>query len=218
MATVLTKLRKVDETASTDNVSGHGMDGQKKPVLGLGWHVWPTVCLLLCGSGTSVSARPVTNDYHVIVDRNLFGLRPVPPAPGPEPATPPKITLTGITTILGDKEVLMKVQVPSKPPQPPKDESLILSEGQRKDGIQVLAINLKTDDVTIDDFGTVVTLNLEKAPNSTRRGRYPSAHPLANPLPTDGGPVVSCCRPPLTPFGFQPHLPLPRLGRKCAPD
>src|SRR5262249_11748520 len=42
------------------------------------------------------------------------------------------------------------------------DESLILSEGQRQGGIRVVAINTKTDDVTIDDFGTVVTLNLEK--------------------------------------------------------
>jgi hypothetical protein len=125
--------------------------------------VYMSAFLFACTNAVAAPARSPTNDYGVIVERNLFGLRPLPPPPaGPEPPAPPKITLTGITTILGDKEVLMKVRIPSQPPQPPKDESLILSEGQRKDGIQVLAINLKTDDVTIDDFGTVVTLNLEK--------------------------------------------------------
>jgi hypothetical protein len=70
--------------------------------------------------------------------------------------------LTGITTILGNKRALLKVQFPSKPPQPAKEQSCILSEGQRDGAIKVLQINEKTAIVKVDNSGTVMEITFEK--------------------------------------------------------
>src|SRR5260221_849290 len=65
------------------------------------------------------------NPYQSIVDRNVFSLKP--PAPPADPAevnkpTVVKITLTGVTTILGNKRVLMKTAPPpGKPGEGPKN-------------------------------------------------------------------------------------------------
>src|SRR5580765_7113869 len=62
--------------------------------------------------------NPAGNPYQGIVDRNVFGLRPPPPPPDPElnKPPPPKITLTGITTILGNARALMKTPPPAAKP------------------------------------------------------------------------------------------------------
>src|SRR5437763_1437553 len=55
--------------------------------------------------------------YALIIERNIFGLKPAPaPAPTVESNRPPtaKIILTGITTILGDKRTLLKVLPPQR--------------------------------------------------------------------------------------------------------
>src|SRR3954454_9852421 len=84
-----------------------------------------------------------SNPYQGIVDRNVFGLKPPPVAPRPEDnkPPPPKIILTGITTILGNKRALMNVAMPPKPPDPAKQKSFILAEGQRDGDIEVLEID-----------------------------------------------------------------------------
>ena len=79
----------------------------------------------------------------------MFGLKPPPPPPTPEAnkPPPPKITLQGITTFVGIKRVLFKVQMPPKPGDPPKGEqSFILAEGQRDGDIEVLEIDDKPGD------------------------------------------------------------------------
>ena len=43
----------------------------------------------------------------------------------------------GIMSIFGQLQVLFKVAIPAKAEQPAKDESYILSEGQRQDEIEV---------------------------------------------------------------------------------
>src|SRR5438876_6958948 len=82
------------------------------------------------------------NPYQGIVDRNVFALKPPPAPQRPEDnkPPPPTIKLTGITTILGNKRVLMNVQMPAKPPEPAKLQSFILTEGQRDGEIEVLEI------------------------------------------------------------------------------
>src|SRR5205823_4883306 len=62
--------------------------------------------------------------------------------------TMPRITLTGITTILGNKRALMTVQLPGKPTQ-----SFALAEGERSGGIEVLEINEKIGSVRINRLG-----------------------------------------------------------------
>src|SRR5581483_5606915 len=68
------------------------------------------------GAGVVFAARALTADdstgpYHGIVDRNVFNLKPPTQVTKPEEPRipPPKITLTGIFTILGGKRAGFKV-------------------------------------------------------------------------------------------------------------
>lgn len=81
-----------------------------------------------------------------------------------KPPVPPltQITLTGITTIIGKKLVLLKLQSPAKPFQPQKEESCILSEGQKDGAIEVLQIDPKSARVKVRNAGTVMVLTFEK--------------------------------------------------------
>jgi hypothetical protein len=121
-------------------------------------------CVL--GSGMQGSPADATgHPYAAIAERNLFNLRPPPPATPPEPPPPPvpKITLTGITTILGNKRALFKVQPQGKPPAPgAKDEFYILAEGQRDGDVEVLAIDDEAGIVKLNNHGTVQELSLDK--------------------------------------------------------
>jgi len=122
---------------------------------------------------TAAPAVPVVtsdtsdNPYQSIVDRNVFSLKP--PAPPADPAevnkpTVVKITLTGMTTILGNKRVLMKTAPPpGKPGEGPKSElSYILTEGERQGDIEVLEIDEKGGSVKVNNAGTIQTLTFEK--------------------------------------------------------
>jgi hypothetical protein len=143
------------------------------------------VCLasglvLNAGARADNSVLP-NNPYAPIVVRNVFGLNPPQPvdpnATQAEP--PPKITLNGITSILGQLQALFKVAVAAKAGQPAKDESYILSEGQRQDEIEVIQIDEKNCLVTFNNHGTVQELPLVKA----------NAAAVSTPTPAQGGPV-----------------------------
>jgi hypothetical protein len=146
------------------------------------------VSLVAIITTVAAAGEPTTNLYQGIIDRNVFRLRPSLPAQPAEPdhPSPPKITLTGITTILGDKEVLMKVLMPARPGESPKEQSFILAEGQQEGELRVLKVNEKTGDVTINDFGTVLTLNLDKD-----GAKLSDAQPPARPLPFGRVPSVA---------------------------
>ncbi len=109
------------------------------------------------------------NPYALIVARNIFGLNPPPPptqAPTAEP--PAKITPNGIMSIFGNLQVLFKVAGTAKPGQPPgKDQSYILSVGQRQDDIEVTRIDEKNNLVTFNNHGLVQELPLANAPALT---------------------------------------------------
>lgn len=86
------------------------------------------------------------NPYASIVTRNVFGLNPVPvvdPNAQPPGPPPPKITLTGITTIFGPAEALFKVDGVVRDGRPPQDESYIFTEGESQDDVEVTAIDTK---------------------------------------------------------------------------
>ncbi len=130
--------------------------------------VGPFACALLlyCLSITFVSANTDSNPYQSIVDRNVFGLKdpPPPPPPGPDPGKTqsPPITLTGIMTILGKKTAFMSFPAPAKPPEPAKQSSIMLTEGQRDGEIEVLQIDEKGGSVKVSSYGTVTNLTFEK--------------------------------------------------------
>jgi hypothetical protein len=117
-------------------------------------------------SAIALPAYAVTSGspYTGIVDRNVFGLKPpTPVAPPTAPEPPPgNITLTGITTILGNKRALLKVSTPPRPPEPAKDENLMLTEGQRDGAVEVLEINEKTGSVKVNNGGQITTLTFDK--------------------------------------------------------
>ena len=114
--------------------------------------------LLLCGGAQAITDDSA-NPYQGIVDRNVFGLKPPTPQAKIEDKKTdlPPIILTGITTILGNKRVLMNVQPPGKPVQ-----SFILTEGQRDGEIEVLEIDEKAGSVKVSQSGTIVPLTFEK--------------------------------------------------------
>jgi len=123
--------------------------------------------LAICTVARAVPAESSDNPYQSIIDRNVFSLKPPPPPPDPSEANKPqalKITLTGITTIFGDKRVLMKTAAPpGKPGEAPKTEqSYILTVGQREGEIEVIDIDEKAGSVKVNNAGSVQTLTFEK--------------------------------------------------------
>jgi hypothetical protein len=115
------------------------------------------------------------NPYSSIVTRNVFGLNPVPvvdPNAQPPGPPPPKITLTGITTIFGPAEALFKVAGVVRAGGPPKDESYIFTEGEAQDDVEVTAIDTKKNIVTFTNHGVVQVIPLVDGVAST--GSAPS--------------------------------------------
>lgn len=121
----------------------------------------------LCAGGTQVQAKisdAAAERFEAIPRRNVFSLVPAeqPPAPATQPAALPKILLTGITTILGNKRALLKKAPPSAAGPGGKEESLFLTEGQREGEIEVLQIDEKAETVKVNNSGTVMTLTFQK--------------------------------------------------------
>ena len=141
---------------SADDVPKMNLNLKKSGCLLLG--------IFLSHAASALVAGPSQDHYQLILDRNMFGLRaPQEVANEPPPPQLPKLLLTGITTILGDRRALMKVLLPaSKPGEAAKEQSVILSEGQREGVIEVLAIDENTGSVKVNNSGTVMTLTFEK--------------------------------------------------------
>ncbi len=170
------------------------------------------ICVLaalsLMGPVNAIS-DPSLNPYLGIVDRNVFGLKPPPPPPDPEAnkPPPPPITLTGITTILGNKRALMKTApTVAKPGEPAKEQSYILTIGQRDGDIEVLDIDEKAGSVKVRYAGTESTLTFDK--NGPKIAATPL--PAAPAIPVPAGAIP----PPMAipaPAGSSP-TPFPSFG------
>jgi hypothetical protein len=170
--------------------------------------------LILCLLGSLVAgpralglvADTSGNPYRGIMERNIFGLKPPPPPPSPEEtkAPPPNIKLTGITTILGRKQALLMVAVPAKPPQPAREESYILTEGQREGEIEVLNIDEKGGSVKVNNRGAIQTLDFVN--NGVK---LPSAPP-GSPLPVAAIPAMNI----RTPGVINPGNSVPPTARQ----
>jgi hypothetical protein len=184
--------------------------------------VWMAGSLALCIGAKAVTSENTENPYQSIVDRNVFSLKPAPTPVDPAEANKPqtlKITLTGITTILGNKRVLMKTAPPpGKPGEAPKTEqSYILTEGQREGDIEVIEINDKLGSVKVSNGGSMQTLTFEKDGAKLPATPAPAAVPGA-PLPNGAAPVpgLPVARPGVMPAAGNPgsfQLPtrVPRL-------
>jgi hypothetical protein len=127
-------------------------------------HLMGAAGILLAFTAVGVPSRDGGNPYANIPERNIFGLKEAPPVPittnEPAPALP-KLYLTGITTILGNKRAFLTVQYPTKPGQAAKEEPLTLSEGQRDGAIEVLTVDEVRKRVRVNNSGTEMTLDFE---------------------------------------------------------
>lgn len=146
--------------------------------------------------------------YHGIVERNVFDVHAAQPAPPRDSMLdlppPPTIKLQGITDILGRKQVLFKVQLPVKPPAQPKEESFILTVGERQGEIEVIEINPKAGTVKMKIYGVITNLSLEMNSDklvNTAPVAPAAAAPGANPMLAPG----TIAPPPTLPPGRFPR-------------
>lgn len=145
---------------------------------------------VLCSAARAEIVEPAEteeNPYQAIVDRNVFGLRPPPPPPSTEPpkAPPPKFTLTGISTLMGQKKVFLKAPGgPAKPGEPAKgDEYYMLPEGGEDGELKVLQIDERHGLVKINYAGIVSTLDF-----TNNGAKAIAAAPVALPAGVPGQP------------------------------
>ena len=183
------------------------MRGQGKYILG----ALAVVAFYPSAKGLNASTR----DYSQIPARNLFGLHePVQVKQEQPPLALPKIVLSGITT-MGSKLAFLKVQFPQKAgEQPQSEQSLMLTEGQRAGGLEILAINEKAGTIRVNNSGTEMTIGFDKdadkvaktppqgqpgAPNIAGKGMNPGTSGYQRMIPTRTGRQI--------PVGAEPPLP-----------
>jgi len=161
---------------------------------------WLCAVVVLSATTAGAASESSGTPYQGIVDRNVFGLRPPPPPPSPDAnkPPPPKIILTGITTILGNKRVLMKVQIPAKPGVKAEEQSMILAAGQRDGDVEVLEIDEKAGIVKVNDYGTITNLTWENNGIKVATAPPPVAAPPPVGQPNPAG-------------GFTPGMPVPGM-------
>jgi hypothetical protein len=178
--------------------------------------------LVLCLAGglfLHAQARAVGsegNPYANIVDRNVFGLRPPPPPPEPPKpevkASP--ITLQGIISAFGKKQVLFKSTVSARSGEPAKETSFVMSEGERVGEIEVLEINEGTGLVKFRNQGFEMTKDLSKdgVKPPTGGGAPPPGLPGVPGVPGQPNAAV----PPPLPTGA-PNVAIPNRQMRMSP-
>ena len=128
--------------------------------------------------------RADNDPYGSIVRRNIFALNaPVIPNPNQNAPPPPTITATGIMTIFGATQVLYKVTGNTEPRQSPaKEQSYILSVGERQDDIEVVKIDEEGEIVTFNNHGVTQLIPLTKG--SSQSGPMPTLPNFQPGVPT----------------------------------
>lgn len=118
-------------------------------------------CTVCAGARAGFAGSPANPYLENVTNRNVFRLtspklESAPPEP-PKPAF--RVTLTGIMTILGKQQALMKVQRPAKAGQPSSDEAYILAVGEREGDLEVLEIDEAVGTVKVSNAGTIQVLS-----------------------------------------------------------
>jgi len=155
------------------------------------------VCLTLGMVGTGiVLAQDAGNPYASIVARNPFGLKdPPPPVPPPPPPPPPAlpspdIKLTGITSLFNQNKALLEI-TKKGPDAGNKPLKLIINEGETKDGVKVVSIDMIKNlvEVQIGDLVTNVTFSVASSTSKAAPGKagLPGRTPsMRTPVPSRG--------------------------------
>jgi len=173
------------------------------------------VGVTLCTAASAITADH-SMPYQGIVERNLFALKPPPAPPDPDANNKPqpsKITLTGITTILGNKRALMKTPPPTAKPgeQAKTEQSYILAVGERQDEIEVIDIDEVAGTVKVKNAGIVETVSFKD--NGVKQAGGGAPPPIGGIQP---GAAANPYAPP--PAGANPGIPMPnRIPRLPVP-
>ncbi len=188
------------------------------------------IALLIPAEARAVVPDQDPGHFQVIPERNVFALKAPPQAvaTNPPPAVP-KLLLTGITTVLGNKRAFLKelaLTPPGAKPDQSKDLYLMLTEGQREGNVEVLQIDERAGSVKVNNSGNITTLTFEKDGEklpSTPLAAGPGAQAgiaAANPqvgIPTSNPPGMSAAQ---TNIGMRqfPSRPLrwPMNGKAAA--
>lgn len=155
--------------------------------------------MVLCASTVLADSR-----YSPIVERNVFGLKPMPPPPDTSKANEPppsNITLTGIITLGGKRALMTTPPTGGKPGVPATPESYILREGERQGAIEVLSIDEVNFVVKVRNAGQEQTLDFKN--NGPKLAAGPP------PTPSPGAPGVFPGQPGFNPGAVARPMPLP---------
>jgi hypothetical protein len=159
--------------------------------------------VLLHSHARAVTSEPGANPYANIVDRNVFGLRPPPPptAVAPPKSVAPNITLQGIISGFGKKQVLFKTMMPGAAGQPPKETSLVMAEGERMAEVEVLEINETAGTIRFRNHGEEQLKDLSKDGVKAPSGPAPTAPGVAGVPPPAVPALPNAAAPPQVPGG-----------------
>jgi hypothetical protein len=131
---------------------------------------------------SALESRNTPRDYQTIVERNPFGLKPPPPPPAPPTNELPKLEfyLTGMTSI-GAPANPKRAYLMSKDAKTPAYYSL--TEGQSKDGLEILQIDPKNRSVKVRYNGNekLMTFATDGIPVAKAAVPAPGAHPGPHP-------------------------------------
>lgn len=147
------------------------MGGRRTIILAL-------ACVLAGMSARAAISNPSRDSYDGIADRNVFNLHAPAPKADADALQPkvqiPKLTLNGITTILGKKVTV--ITVPGTKPGAPTT-TVMLAEGQAQDEVEVRQIDEKGGVVKVINHGEEQILDFE------HDGAKPSPAPAKAPTP-----------------------------------
>jgi hypothetical protein len=120
--------------------------------------------VLVCAAAHASEPDRLAHPYELIALRNVFALVAGPKPLVVDPVRPPlpKVILTGIASVLGHKLALLKVQFSAKPGEPAREVNLLLTEGQRESGIEVVRIEEKPGRVELNNSGILTTLTFSE--------------------------------------------------------
>src|SRR5690606_3154088 len=110
-------------------------------------------------SGVTAFSLSNAGPYQPIIERNVFALKtpvPIVDTVDKTPTLPAGIELRGISALFGRPQVLLNIKVAAKPPEQPKDRSLVMDVGQREGDVEVLEIDPSQGLVRLRNQGSEV--------------------------------------------------------------
>lgn len=158
-----------------------------------------------------------SNPYLSIVERNPFNLNDVPVASTNQPVVEqpkppaPKVKLTGLTDLFHKKKALLEV---SDPTGGKKTTPLIMIEGESKEGVELVSINMEKNEVVMKIDGEKATLTFETHESTPPPGPGAPGGPGSGKGPKPGSKVTPTGTPrPIANSGINP-TPNAALGDK----